>query len=422
MTNPNMPADRCKNGEQRDCALDPKSGACGPGKQTCQNGMFGACIPDNTTGPEVCNGNDDDCDGKIDEEPGPECYPDGTSGCNADLSGCQGQCAYGRRVCANGKLGECMGAKTPQAEVCTQPGMTAADENCDGATDEKCECKNGETRACYNGLPADTAGKGRCKKGTQTCSGGVLGACVGEVDPQAETCANQGTDDNCDGMQDNIPNLGAKCSVAGAMGPCAMGTLQCQTGSAELNCVGPAAGTEVCNEADDDCDGMIDDGFDLQKDPQNCGKCGKTCGSGEMCCAGNCVNTQTDDANCGVCGAPKCGAGTKCCSGTCKAVADGGTCDMPMPCGNCGANEECCNGTCVNTKTDVNNCSKCGQVCKSGTRPGCCAGSCVDLASESTCGRCDRTCGILDGGTLCHCAMYDGGLECVGDLLTPLCL
>lgn len=418
----------CTNGDQRACKLEVTSmgglGACGPGKETCQNGAYGPCIPDNMPGPETCNGNDDDCDGKTDEQSGMDCYPEGMPGCEPNGTGCRGLCRAGKRECRDGKLtAECLSAITPKAEACTSAGMVAADENCDGTTDENCQCQGNASTACYNG-PGGTNGVGTCKAGTQSCNNGVLGACVNEVQPQSETCANQGADNNCDNKPDNIPMLGDKCTVAGTQGMCASGTWQCQAGSAELKCVGPMAGTESCNEQDDDCDGMIDDGFDLLKDAKNCGKCGKTCGMGEMCCAGSCVNTMTDDANCGGCGVPRCAAGSRCCSGMCKAVADGGTCEMPMPggCSNCGADQECCNGMCVNTKTDVNNCGMCGRVCATGTRPGCCAGSCVDLASDTTCGRCDRACGPIAGGIVCRCAMYDGGMDCVGDLIPNLCL
>src|SRR5688572_5543450 len=35
--------------------------------------------------------------------------------------------------------------------------------------------------------------------------------------------------------------------------------------------------SEACNRSDDDCDGMIDEGFNLAADPANCGACGNRC-------------------------------------------------------------------------------------------------------------------------------------------------
>jgi hypothetical protein len=48
---------------------------------------------------------------------------------------------------------------------------------------------------------------------------------------------------------------------------------------------------EVCNGADDDCDGRRDNGFDLNNDENNCGRCGLQCNDrrGEVCCRGFCA-------------------------------------------------------------------------------------------------------------------------------------
>jgi hypothetical protein len=61
-------------------------------------------------------------------------------------------------------------------------------------------CTPAATQPCYDG-PAATLGVGLCKGGTQTCAadGMSWGACVGEVLPQAETCASA-LDQNCDGI------------------------------------------------------------------------------------------------------------------------------------------------------------------------------------------------------------------------------
>ncbi|MFK7986868.1 MAG: RCC1 domain-containing protein [Sandaracinaceae bacterium] len=50
-------------------------------------------------------------------------------------------------------------------------------------------------------------------------------------------------------------------------------------------CTGP----EVCNGADDDCDGDADEGFDLDNDTANCGLCGMACDAGDVCRFGLCA-------------------------------------------------------------------------------------------------------------------------------------
>ena len=48
---------------------------------------------------------------------------------------------------------------------------------------------------------------------------------------------------------------------------------------------------EVCNGVDDDCDGVIDNGFNLNTDVNNCGMCGHQClfaNAAAMCANGQC--------------------------------------------------------------------------------------------------------------------------------------
>src|SRR5579871_1325157 len=42
---------------------------------------------------------------------------------------------------------------------------------------------------------------------------------------------------------------------------------------------------EVCNGLDDDCDGVVDNGIDLNTDDLNCGICGNACDAGTRCAA-----------------------------------------------------------------------------------------------------------------------------------------
>ncbi len=48
----------------------------------------------------------------------------------------------------------------------------------------------------------------------------------------------------------------------------------------------------ICDDMDNDCDGDVDEGFDKQNDPENCGSCGNVCsrtGANGTCESGGCV-------------------------------------------------------------------------------------------------------------------------------------
>ncbi len=79
----------------------------------------------------------------------------------------------------------------PSPETCNN-----RDDDCDGRIDD------GVRRNCYDG-PAGSAGRGICSGGTETCTAGRWGNCVGQVVPRAETCNRM--DDDCDGrVDDNV--------------------------------------------------------------------------------------------------------------------------------------------------------------------------------------------------------------------------
>lgn len=52
---------------------------------------------------------------------------------------------------------------------------------------------------------------------------------------------------------------------------------------------------EICDGRDNDCDGVIDNGFNLQTDNLNCGACNHACPSGTTCTAGTCLETDCSD-------------------------------------------------------------------------------------------------------------------------------
>ena len=230
-------------------------GPCADGYLSCRNGML-ECI--NRVAPETveerCNLRDDDCDGAVDEGPQGgnvtrECYY------AAEETEGVGRCRPGTMTCHEGRLGPCTGLIAPQREACN-----LADDDCDGRVDEvgDCRCEAGTLRVCGAGEPA---GVGTCTAGVQTCTPeGFWGTCEGSVAPALEFCS--GLDEDCDGAVDEstgVENPG--CSVG--VGGCRRGgILTCVEG--ELRCKGEAGAPqiELCDDdlEDEDCDGQVDEG------------------------------------------------------------------------------------------------------------------------------------------------------------------
>ncbi|TKD10451.1 MopE-related protein [Polyangium fumosum] len=301
---------------------------CSLGQTACVNGAI-VCQGGIQAQAEVCDGVDNDCDGKIDDAPLFDAPNAGQNGC-WDLPGncCQHgnlewcpppnascadngtlapPCNKGSLAC-QGALGwVCVNAKSPQAEACD-----GLDNNCDGTIDDG--TFQGEGAACGT----DT---GQCAPGVIDCTGGILD-CVGDVPPTAEAC--NGLDDDCDGTIDNGIVVGGSCTPPydttlypgpRDKGACEPGTLQCDGMGGEtcLNGTGPQP--EICDGVDNDCDGSIDevgpapDGIDGTANPLDAtqtigGACGVdtgacqqghwACLNGIFACLGG--QGQTDEA------------------------------------------------------------------------------------------------------------------------------
>jgi hypothetical protein len=350
------------------------------GTVVCRDGVP-SCELTSSVAPESCNGSDDDCDGRTDEGTSGACFPEQAIGCSTDASGgfhCLGLCAPGSLSCAAESPG-CAGAVTSTAELCTASGPSL-DEDCDGAVDETCACEAESSRPCYAG-PLHTIGHGACREGAQACSAGAWGVCAEQVLPAPETCTNQGSDDDCNGVVDDVAGLGSPCVDDTRVGVCRDGSLQCSPGNPAPVCTGARPSRELCDAIDQDCDGNPINTFDLNS-AATCGSCDVKCSRMQVCCGGVCRETsslESDVQHCGSCD-NACGSNQYCCQGRCinhsgaptsePAVPDMTACNCASDCGE----KACCGSECVDLIKDPHNCGACGHEC--GDEHGCRDGTC----------------------------------------------
>ncbi len=194
-TCPAPPAEVCNgwdddcDGQQDEDLERPCSTVCGSGVETCQAGEWSGCTAPEPSeclnwatcqvevvcglecppAPgEVCNGQDDDCDGEVDED-----FPSLWTLCSAG----QGECLdFGFVRCSSDGSGtECSATPgEPAQEVCD-----GLDNDCDGQTDEGVcvACQPGEVRLCT--MPDGNLGIRVCGPLA------VFGPCVAEEAPGA---------------------------------------------------------------------------------------------------------------------------------------------------------------------------------------------------------------------------------------------
>jgi hypothetical protein len=166
----------------------------------------------------------------------------------------------------------------------------------------------------------------------------------------------------------NCGQCGHVCSYANANPVCMFGTCQmgaCLPGYVDLDhsdtngceymCTVTNNGIEACDGVDNDCNGIVDDGFNTQTDVNNCGGCGQACSlahASPQCVGGQCqiascapgyrnANGQTNDG----CECQLTNGGTEICdgidndcNGTVDDVAPSTLQNDPQHCGSCANN------------------------------------------------------------------------------------
>jgi hypothetical protein len=148
----------CQEGAERGCpnAQEVTLDLCRQGRQSCEDGRWGTCRnPEITTGQEICDAHDNDCDGEVDED--------------FDLDADRSNCGACRAICST---------LHAQSAVCV-----------DGA----CQI------SCQSGfLDLDAKPHTGCEypcepTGPETCDNGLDDNCDGDIDPGCDTARLGGT-------------------------------------------------------------------------------------------------------------------------------------------------------------------------------------------------------------------------------------
>ncbi|GMV38832.1 MAG: hypothetical protein AMXMBFR64_05480 [Myxococcales bacterium] len=226
---------------------------------------------------ETCNGADDDCDGAVDEAGASGCVAlfedgDGDGWGKPGTSQCLCKPTGVHKVAKGGDCDDGSAAVSPGAvEVCN-----GKDDDCDGAVDEP---GSSGCATLYRDRDGDEWGSGaqvKCLCGAigdyTALKGGDCNDLIAAINPAAAEACN-GVDDDCDGLVDEQGATG--CTVfftdvdQDGWGLDGSGKCLCSpsgkstaTMAGDCNDTVPSihpGGTEVCNLADDDCDGQIDE-------------------------------------------------------------------------------------------------------------------------------------------------------------------
>jgi hypothetical protein len=335
-----------------------------------------------------CNPGFDDCNSNpMDGCEASLSRPQTCGSCTVSCSGTTAQCANmnGRFACAN----SCAGA-TPDNCQTACVNLQNDVQNC-GRCGQRCSLPNAQARCAagicaiascnqnfddcnanpMDGCEASLSRPQTCGSCTRSCSG-TMAQCanMGGTFGCANSCAGP-TPDNCQTVCVNLQNDVQHC------GSC---THPCNLPNAQARCAAGMCAIASCNQNFDDCNGNPTDGCEASLSrPQTCGSCAVSCSGtmalcanvgGRFACANSCVpptpdNCQTacvdlqkDVQNCGRCGQP-------CMLPNAQALCVAGRCTV----GSCNSGFHLC--------TQTQSCKPNDQCCDICGVTACAAGACI---------------------------------------------
>jgi hypothetical protein len=311
----------CVPGDQKPCERKNEWGTC-TGVSICVEGEKWECDAAEARA-EICDYEDNDCDGEIDEDFLVGEWYFGIENCGECGHNCADSIPNGKGFCSlippppHCKVAECqpgyvsldgMSCTIQQGEACVP---CEVDDDCAGG---KCLQTAGGTYCfptCTDSCPAGyectlffeeslcwpTSGGCDCLPesvgqvkscqaanetgtcfGFQTCTDEGWSVCDA-LFPGPEEC--NGLDDNCNGVVDEgLSGVQGCVNTVPGLGSCP-GFLECQ-GQEGYLCNAPEPLPEMCDYADNNCDGQIDEGYldpatGLYLTDEHCGECDNDC-------------------------------------------------------------------------------------------------------------------------------------------------